>query len=148
MDGLLGALERDLAQAIDRGVREADAELDTASGVLTVPGLAAKATRNAIRVARQDGAASVDLEIRTEAAVYLPPEQEDSVLAVLRQEVQDDVVYLLWHGLDPRAIAGPLVDLEANLGSLRVQETNPLPRKLYKPAKRALVVKKGRAEVS
>ena len=145
MDGLLGALERDLAKAIDRAVREADAELDPASGVLTVPGLAAKATRNAIRVARRDGGASVGLEIRTEAAVYLPPEQEDSVLAVLKQEVQDDVVYLLWHGLDPRALAGPLVDLEANLGSLRVQETNPLPRKLYKPAKRALVVKKGAA---
>lgn len=145
MDGLLGALERDLGRTIDRAVREADAELDTASGVLTIPGLAAKATRNAIRVSRRDGAVSADLEIRTEAAVYLPPEQEDSVLAVLRQEVQDDVVHLLWHGLDPRALAGPIVDLEANLGSLRVQEANPLPRKLYKAARRALVVKKGTA---
>lgn len=143
MDGLLGALEREVAREIDRGLRAADAELDPAAGVLAVPGLAGKASRNMLKVSRQGGGASVDLEIHTEAAVYLPPAQEDEVLAVLKQEIQDDVVYLLWHGLDPKALAGPVVDLEANLGSLRVQAANPLPRKLYKPAKRALVVKRG-----
>lgn len=145
MDGLLGALERDVAKALDRALREADAELDAATGVLAVPGFAAKATRNAIKVSRQDGSVVVDLQVHSEAAVYLPPEQEDAVLAVLKQEIQDDVVYLLWHGLNPLALAGPIADLEANLGSLRVQETNPLPKKLYKPSRRALVVKKGPA---
>ena len=144
MEGLLGALEREMSREIDRALREADANLDPATGVLSVPGLRGSAHRNAIEVRRGAGGASAVLQIRTEAAVYLPPDQED-VLAVLKQEIQDDVVYLLWHGLDPKALAGPIVDLEANLGSLRVQETNPLPKKLYKPAKRALVVKKGPA---
>ena len=144
MEGLLGALEREVAGEIERGLRAGDVKLDAANGVLVVPGLAGKAAKNAIEVSRQSGGAAVDLQVRTEVAVYLPSSEED-VLAVLKQEIQDDVVYLLWHGLDPKALAGPIVDLEANLGSLRVQETNPLPRKLYKPAKRALVVKRGAA---
>ena len=142
MEGLLGALERDVARLIDRAMR-GDAVLNAATGALTVPGLHGNTATNAIRVNCDDGGAAVDLQIHTEAAVYLPPSQKEDVLAVMRQEIQDDVVYLLWHGLDPKALAGPVVDLEANLGSLRVQETNPLPRKLYKPAKRALVVKRG-----
>lgn len=145
MEGLLGALERDLGTEVDRTLKEADAVLDPASGVLKVPGFRGESSRNAITVTRAEGGAAVDLQIRTEAAVFLSKDQRDDVLAVLRHEIQDDVVYLLWHGLDPRALEGPVVDLEANLGSLRVQETNPLPRKLYKPSKRALVVKKGAA---
>ena len=142
MDGLLGALEHDIAKTIDRALR--DATLDAATGVLAVPGLRGTAAKNAIRVDRRDGEAAVDLQIRTEAVVYAPPGEGD-VVAVMKQEILDDAVYLLWHGLDPKALAGPIVDLEANLGSLRVQETNPLPKKLYKPAKRGLVVKKGPA---
>jgi hypothetical protein len=83
------------------------------------------------------------LQIQSEVAVYLPPGEEDNVLAVLKDEILDDVVYLLWHGLDPRALSGPVVPLEANLGSLRVQDTLPLPRKMYRASKRAFVVKKG-----
>ena len=142
MEGLLGALEHDVAKAVDRAMRS-DAELDRATGALAVPGLVGDAAKNAITVSRHDGGASFDLQIHTEAAVYLPPTQEDDVLAVMKQEIQDDVVYLLWHGLDPKALAGPVVEFEANLGSLHVQETNPLPKKLYKPSKRALVVKRG-----
>ncbi len=144
MDGLLGALEREIAREIEKGLRAGDAEFDAAKGTLRIPGLAGNAATNAIRVHRQGGGAAVDLQVHTEVAVYLPP-TEAEVLAVLKQEIQDDVVYLLWHGLDPKALTGPVVDLEASLGSLRVQETNPLPRKLYKPAKRALVVKRGAA---
>jgi len=145
MEGLLGAVEAQVAKAVDRSVREADSKLDAATGALFVPGLRGSAARNAIIVRRHEGGAMVDLQVRTEAAVYLPPKQERDVVGVLRQEIQDDIVYLLWHGLDPKALAGPVVDLDANLGSLLVQETNPLPRKLYKPSKRALVVKRGPA---
>ena len=145
MDGLLGALEREVAREIEAGLRAADAELEPKSGVLRIPGLAGKATKTAIRVSRQTGGAGVDLQIHTGVAVYLPPANAAEVLAVMKQEIQDDVVYLLWHGLDAKALAGPIVDLEANLGSLRVQETNPLPKKLFKPAKRSLVVKRGSA---
>lgn len=145
MESLLGALERDLGKEIERTLKEADAKLDAATGVLAVPGFQGKSSRNAILVTRTEGGAVVDLQIRTEAAVFLPTGERDDVLAVLKHEIHDDVVYLLWHGLDPKALAGPVVDLEANLGSLRVQETNPLPRKLYKSARRALVVKRGTA---
>ncbi len=147
MEGLLGAVEQEAARAVEKGLRTGDAKLDAAAGSVVLPGLSGNAAKNAIRVSRQSGGADVDLQIHTEAAVYLPP-NDDNVLAVLKQEIQDDVVYLLWHGLDSKALAGPVVDLEANLGSLRVQETNPLPRKLYKPAKRALVVKRGAARVT
>jgi len=143
MEGLLGALEHDVAKLVDRAMRSSDAKLDAATGALAVPGLSGNAATNAIRVNRGDGGATVDLQIHTEAAVYVPPTGKADLLAVMTHEVQDDVVYLLWHGLDAKALVGPVVDLEASLGSLRVQETNPLPRKLYKPAKRALVVKRG-----
>jgi len=103
--------------------------------------LAGKATKNAIRVAPAPGKAHVNLQIRSEIAVYLAAE-EDAVLAVLREEVLDSVVFLLWHGLDPRALTGPVVPLKAHLGSLRVHETNPLPKKMYRASKRALVVKR------
>ncbi|HEV8593915.1 MAG TPA: hypothetical protein VGR51_00080, partial [Thermoplasmata archaeon] len=145
MEGLLGAVERELGREIERTLKEAGANLDPSTGVLTVPGFQGKSSRNAITVARAGDGAAVDLQIRTEAAVYLPTAHKEDVLAVLKHEIQDDVVYLLWHGLDPKVLEGPIVDLEANLGSLRVQETNPLPKKLYKPSKRALVVKRGAA---
>jgi hypothetical protein len=143
MEGLLAALEREVSREIGRALRQADSEFDPSTGVLTVPGLAGKSTRNAIKLTAPGGTPHVDLQIRSEVAVYLPPEEEDGVLAVLKDEIHDNVVYLLWHGLDPRALAGPVVPIEANLGFLRVHESNPLPRKLYKPSKRALVVKKG-----
>lgn len=142
LENLLAAVEREVSREIGRALREKDTELDTATGALTVPGFAGKATRNAIRVTPKAGKAHVDLQIRSEAAVYLPADQEDAVLAVLRDEVLDDVVYLLWHGIDPQILAGPVVSIEANLGSLRVQDTNPLPRKMYRGSRRAIVVKK------
>jgi hypothetical protein len=141
MEGLVAAIEREVSQEIDRALREKDAELDKATGMLKVPGLAGKATKNAIRVVLAAGKAHVDLQIRSEIAVYLAAE-DDAVSAVLRDEVLDSVVFLLWHGLDPRALTGPVVPLEANLGSLRVHETNPLPKKMYRASKRALVVKR------
>ncbi len=144
MEGLVGALERELSEELAAALRGAEADLDPKAGALRVPGLEGNAARNALVVTRSDGAAKVDLQIRSEVTVYLPEAQEDDALTVLREEIQDDVVYLLWHGLDPKALTGPVADLEANLGSLRVQETNPLPKKLYKAAKRSLVVKKGR----
>ncbi len=143
MEGLLGAVEHEVAAAVGKALQAKDVALDAAKRVLTIPGLAGNATRNAIRVSRQPGGAEIVLEVHTEVAVYLQPSGEAEVLAVLKQEVQDDVVQLLWRGLGATELAGPVVDLEANLGSLRVQETDPLPRKLYKPAKRSLVVKKG-----
>ena len=143
MDGLLGALEREVALELDRALRETEVRLDVASGVLAVPGFAGRAGRNALKVAPRGEGVSVDLQIRCDVAVYLPVDREEDVLAVLKHEIQDDVVYLLWHGLSSQALAGPAANLEANLGSLRVQETNPLPRKLYRPAKRALVVRRG-----
>ena len=143
MEGLLAAVEREVEREIDRALREADAELDTATGTLSVPGFRGKANRNALKVEPRDGRVGVELHVRTEAVVYLPPAEEDEVLAVLKQEIRDDVVFLLWHGVEARALVGPVVGLEANLGSLRVQETNPLPKKLYKASRRALVVKRG-----
>lgn len=145
LEGLLAALEREVSREIGRALRGKEAELDAATGVLAVPGLAGKTSKNAIRVVPRAGKAHVDLQIQSEVAVYLPPGQEDSVLAILKDEILDDVVYLLWHGLDPRALSGPVVPLEANLGSLRVQDTNPLPKKMYRASKRAFVVKKGTA---
>jgi len=144
MEGLVGAIEVEVAKAVDRGLR-GDVKLNPATGALSVPGLRGDAANNAVAVRRQGDGVSVDLQIRIEAAVYLPPAQEDEVAAVLRQEVLDDIVYLLWHGLDPKALSGPIADLDANLGFLLIQETNPLPKKLFKPSKRALVVKRGRA---
>ncbi len=143
LESLLAALEREASREIGRALQEKDAELDTASGVLTVPGLKGKSTRNALRLTPKAGKAHIELQIRSEAAVYLPPEEEDGVLAVLKDEILDDVVYLLWHGIDPRALVGPIVSIEANLGSLRVQDTSPLPRKMYRGSRRAIVIRKG-----
>ena len=142
MEGLVAALEREVSREIGHALREEDAELDPATGVLKVPGLVGSATRNAIRVTPEAGKARVALQVRSEIAVYLAAEEEDAVLAVLRDEVLDSVVFLLWHGLDARLLSGPVVPLEATLGSLRVHETNPLPKKMYRASKRALVVKR------
>ena len=145
LEGLVAALEREVSREIGRAVRGKGAKLDPATGVLAVSGFAGKATKNAIRLTPSAGKAHVDLQVQSEVAVYLPAGEEDNVLAVLKDEILDDVVYLLWHGLDPRALSGPVVPLEANLGSLRVQDTSPLPKKMYRASKRAFVVKKGTA---
>lgn len=143
LEGLVGALEREASLEITRAFREKEAKLDAASGAVKVPGFAGAATRNAIRVTPADSKTRAELQIASEVAVYVPPEEKDNVLTVLKDEILDTVVYLLWHGLDPRGLSGPVVPIEANLGSLRVQETNPLPRKVYKPSRRAIVVRKG-----
>lgn len=144
MEGLLAALEREASQEVGRALRAKDVRIDATKGAVVVPGLAGTSSRNAIRVTPAEGKARFDLQIGSEVVIYVPP-KEENVLAVLKDEILDTIVYLLWNGLDPRTLSGPVVPLEANLGSLRVQETNPLPKKMYRSSRRAIVVRKGAA---
>ena len=58
-------------------------------------------------------------------------------------DLLDDVLFLLWRGFDAGSVSLEGVErFEANLGSLRVHETTPLPRKLYRPPQRGTVLRR------
>lgn len=142
MDGLLAAAEKLVARAVVQAIRDRDATVDLDAGAVRIPRLAGDAKRNVVRVDPTRGGARIALEIRLRAVVYLPRGSEPEVLRILKEEIEDDIVYLLWHGLAPDAIRGPVAALEADLGSLRVNETNPLPRRVYRRGTSRTVLKR------
>jgi hypothetical protein len=137
--GVVTALERKVSADLDRAVKSAT----VGRGTVTLDGLASGATRNRLMIEREDGRYRVELSLRLEPAVFVAGSDEDEVLRATRNEILDDVLFLLWRGFDASAVDLKGVErFEANLGSLSVHETNPLPRKVYRAPKRATVLRR------
>ncbi len=137
--GVVAALERRVSADLDRAVKGAT----TAEGVVTLAGLEGRAIRNRLLIEPSDGRQRVDLALRLEPAVFVAERDSSEVLRAMRNEILDDVLFLLWRGFDAGSVSLDGVErFEANLGSLRVHETAPLPRKLYRPPKRGTVLRR------
>jgi len=137
--GVVAALERRASLDLDRAMKTAT----LARGVVTLAGLGSGATRNRLLIEPSDGRLRVDLALRLESTVFVAERDESEVLRAMRNEILDDVLFLLWRGFDAGSVSLEGVErFEANLGSLRVHETTPLPRKLYRPPKRGTVLRR------
>jgi len=137
--GVVAALERKVCADLDRAVRSATVGRDTVG----LEALRSGATRNRLVIQRSDGRHRVELSLRLEPAVFVAGSDEDEVLRAMRNEILDDVLFLLWRGFDASAVDLAGVErFEANLGTLSVPETNPLPKKVYRAPKRATVLRR------
>jgi hypothetical protein len=137
--GVVTALERKVSADLDRAVKSAT----VGRGTVTLGGLASGATRNRLTIAREDGRYRVELSLHLDPAVFVAGSDEDEVLRATRNEILDDVLFLLWRGFDASAVDLTGVErFEANLGSLSVHETSPLPRKVYRAPNRASVLRR------
>ncbi|OGS51319.1 MAG: hypothetical protein A3K65_02890 [Euryarchaeota archaeon RBG_16_68_12] len=137
--GIVAALERAVSADLDRALRKAS----VSKGLVALAGLDSGATRNRLLIAPSDGRQGVRLSLRIEPAVFVAERDDESVLRAMRNEILDDALFLLWRGFDAAAVdlAG-VSRFEANLGTLRVQETRPLPRKVYRPPERGTVLRR------
>ncbi len=137
--GIVAALEKRVSSELDRAVKSAA----VAKGVVTLAGLDSGATRSRLMIEPTDGRQSVHLSLRIEPAVYVAERSDEAVLGAMRNEILDDVLFLLWRGFDAAAVRlSEVAHFEANLGTLRVVERSPLPRKLYRAPERATVLRR------
>jgi len=137
--GVVAALEKKVSADLDRAVRSAT----VGRGAVELDGLGTGSIRNRLVIQREDGRHRVELSLRLDPTVFVAGADEDEVLLATRNEILDDILFLLWRGFDASAVDLAGVErFEANLGSLSVHETNPLPRKVYRAPKRATVLRR------
>lgn len=92
---------------------------------------------NTLRIERRAGGVHAELEMHLRPTVYLGKDGKD-VLGILREELHDDVGFLLQHAGN----GGDLGDAsyyETPLGTLSIRTQSRLPTKVYRPPKRAVV---------
>ena len=136
---VVAALERRVSSDLDYAVKSAS----VGRGSVTFSGLDSAAVRNRLLIEPLDGRDRVDLSLRLEPAVFVAGTDDEEVLRAMRNEILDDVLFLLWRGFDAGSVSLEGVErFEANLGSLRIHESIPLPRKLYRAPKRATVLRR------
>ncbi len=137
--GIVAALERRVSADLDRAVRSAE----VSKAAVALPGLESGATRSRLLIEPTDGRERVQLTLRIEPVVYVAEKGDDAVLAAMRNEILDDVLFLLWRGFDAAAVKlSGVASFEANLGTLRVVDRSPLPRKVYRPPERGTVLRR------
>ncbi len=137
--GIVAALEKRVSAELDRAVRSAG----VSKGVVTLAGLDSGATRSRLLIEPTDGRQRVQLSLRIEPVVYVAERDDEAVLRAMRNEILDDVLFLLWRGFDAGSVRlSGVASFEANLGTLRVVERSPLPRKLYRPPERGTVLRR------
>ena len=137
--GVVAAMERRVSADLDRAMKGAS----VSDGCVTIEGLDGGASRNRLLVEPVDGKLRVELTLRLEPAVFVTGREDEEVLHAMRNEILDDVLFLLWRGFDASAVNLEGADrFEANLGSLAVHEGGPLPKKLYRAPKRATVLRR------
>ena len=136
---VVAALERKASEDLDRAIASASVQ----RGTVTLPGLDAKAARNRLLIEPSGDRHRADLSLRLEPAVYVARGDEAEALRAMRNEILDDIVFLLWRGFDASAVDLAGVErFEANLGSLRIHASNPLPRKIYRAPERATILRR------
>jgi len=140
---LVGDLERDLVEKAGRFLKKGNAFVDTDKGTIQVPPIGEKATKNVIKISSLGPQLSVEIQLRMEPMIYVIEEEEQHILRTLKNEVEDDIGYLLRRGFSSSLLSiEKLKSLEVNLGTFKVQESDPLPRKIYVGPKRSSALRK------
>jgi len=136
---IVASLERKVSDDLDRALASASVE----TGSVTLPGLDSKTIRNRLLIEPSGDRHRANLSLRLEPAVYVAPGDASEVLRAIRNEILDDIVFLLWRGFDASAVDLEGVErFEANLGSLRIHGSSPLPKKLYRAPERATILRR------
>jgi hypothetical protein len=136
---VVASLERKVSADLDRALKSAS----VGRGTVALAGLDSEAVRNRLLIEPSGGRHRVVLTLRLEPAVYVAGGDEEEVLRAMRNEILDDIVFLLWRGFDASAVdLEGMERFEANLGSLRVHGSSPLPKKLYRAPERATVLRR------
>ena len=89
---------------------------------------------------RTDSSYRVDLRLSMSPKVFVTG--EDEVLRALKDEIADNILYLIRTSFEPQRLLRDKVGLlEFHLGSFKV-ERDGLPTKKYVPPKRRMIIRK------
>jgi len=137
--GVVAALERRVSSDLDRVLRSAS----VGSASVRLDGFGGEAHRNRLLIEPEGAGYGVELSLHLEPLVFVAGKDDAEVLRAMRNEILDDVLFLLWRGFDPASVSLEGAErFEANLGTLRVHEGSLLPKKLYRAPKRATVLRR------
>lgn len=144
VDYVPGFLEQEMLALVEKSVKGDGLKVNKDEGVVNLPTLQGGAEANTFRYARDGATATIELEMMLEPVVYVLGENVEDLRTAVKNEILDDVVYLMWHSVGASSLSlDGIKSFEANLGSFRVHETSPLPRKIFKPPKRGAVTIRG-----
>ncbi len=143
VDQVPGYLEQEMLALIERDLRGDGMRVKKDSRTVNVPALQGGAESNTLAISRQGSTVTIELEMMLEPTVYVRGGNTEDLRTALKNEILDDIVFLLWNSLGGQLSLDGVKSFEANLGSFRVHETNPLPKKIFKPPKRAAVLVRG-----
>ena len=144
VDYVPGFLEQEMLALVEKSVKGDGLKVNKDEGVVNLPTLQGGAEANTFRYARDGATATIELEMMLEPVVYVLGENVEDLRTAVKNEILDDVVYLMWHSVGASSLSlDGIKSFEANLGSFRVYETSPLPRKIFKPPKRGAVTIRG-----
>jgi proteasome lid subunit RPN8/RPN11 len=141
--GLVAALESELRDRLAEATKtEPTVHEENGHPMISLPGLDGGARHSAIRITREDGGLKAEMELLLRPTVFVP-EGDPDLVPTMRDEIHDDVAYLLWQALGDRIQdVGDLAYFETNLGTLRLREKRRLPVKEYRPPKRRSVLRR------
>ncbi len=143
VDYIPGYLEQQMLALVEKNTKGDGMKVRRDARTIEVPALQGGASSNTLRITR-DGTATIELELTLEPVVYVRSESSDDLRTTIKNEILDDVVFLLWNSVGGSTVSlEGLKSFEANLGNFRIHETNPLPKKIFKPPKRAAVMVRG-----
>ena len=144
VDSVPGYLEQEMLALIERDLRGDGLRVNKESNTIEVPALQGGAESNSLAITKSGSTAMIELEMILEPIVFVRGGNVEDLRTAVKNEILDDVVFLLWHSLGggSSSLEG-VKSFEANLGSFRVHETSPLPKKIFKPPKRAAVLTRG-----
>ena len=138
-----GYLEQEMLALIEKDLRGDGMRVKKDSMIVDVPALQGGAESNTLTVSRQGSTVTIELEMMLEPTVYVRGGSIEDLRTALKNEILDDIVFLLWNSLGGQISLEGAKNFESSLGSFRIHETSPLPKKIFKPPKRAAVLVRG-----
>ena len=139
-----GFLEQEMHDLVEKGLKGDRLKARKDARTIEIPALQGGAESNSLRISRNGGTAKVELEMLLEPIVYVRGGSLDELRTAIKNEILDDVAFLLWSSLGGGKVSlEGTRSFEASLGSFRIHETIPLPRKIFKPPKRTAVIVRG-----
>ncbi|MEE9223856.1 MAG: hypothetical protein V3U51_03810 [Thermoplasmata archaeon] len=99
---------------------------------------------NVLRISRENDSVKSEAYITLSSAVYTAKEDEKEIDSAMREEILDNIAYLLW-----KLSLSELPDMksgwataEVHLGSIEIDETGSLPRKRFQTPERGITIKR------
>lgn len=145
VDFVPGYLEQEMLALVERDLRGDGLRVKKDSNTIEVPALQGGAESNSLVITKTGSTAMIELEMILEPMVFVRGGNAEELRTAVKNEILDDVVFLLWSSLGGGSTSlDGVKSFEANLGSFRVHETSPLPRKIFKlPRGSAVLVREG-----